>query len=224
MFTGLVSEIGRLLSVTPRRDATLLKIAAPRSAAELSLGGSLAVNGICLTATALGGGRVTLEAVAETRRVTTLGDWRAGHRVHLEPALRAGDPLGGHLVLGHVDGVGRIASAGRRGRNLLLDVDCPPEVGRYLLPKGSIAVDGVSLTLDGDPRPDGFTLSLIPHTLEQTLFAGMRPGDAVNLEADILAKGAAGRKARDAAAASTNVSTKTLTVRDIRSRGFNRRR
>lgn len=222
MFTGLIREIGTLTGMRRAGAVTRLTVRAPGSARGLGLGDSLAVNGICLTVTGLRGDTVALDAVEETRRISTLGSWRSGRRVHLEPALRAGDPLGGHLVLGHVDGVGEVRRTERRGENLLLTVAAPAPVRAWLLPKGSIAVDGVSLTLDAAPARGIFTVSLIPHTLGWTLFGEMRPGTAVNLEADVLAKGAAAREAvalpTEAAAPATS-----LTVDDIRARGYRRR-
>ena len=214
MFTGLVREIGTLVS---RRDAggvTRLEVRAPRSAPALGVGDSLAVNGICLTATAVRGERVHLDAVAETRRVTTLDDWRPGRRLHLEPALRAGDALDGHLVQGHVDAVGVLRRAARADGQLRLTFAAPDLPDAWLLPKGSVAVDGVSLTLDAAPSAAGFTVSLIPHTLQWSVFGDLRPGDRVNVEGDVLAKGAA---ARAAAAAGPS-----LTVPDILARGFRR--
>ena len=226
MFTGLVREIGRLSGISRRGGVTRLDIEAPLCAPRLALGDSLAVNGICLTVTAARRASVSVEAVDETRRVTTLDGWRGGDRVHLEPALRAGDPLGGHLVLGHVDGVGRILSRRRKGGSLILEISTPPRITEWLPPKGSIAVDGVSLTLDGAPKPDRFTLSLIPHTLDATLFGHKRIGDALNLEADILAKGAQRRQptAEDPVVEAESGDQGGLSVRDILDKGFRRNR
>lgn len=218
MFTGLIREIGTLASLRRGGGASRLTVRAPRSAAALAPGDSLAVNGICLTAVAVRGDVVHLDAVDETRRVSTLGEWRPGRRLHLEPALRAGDALDGHLVQGHVDGVGVLRRAERRGGQLRLTFAAPAALGPWLLPKGSIAVDGVSLTLDDAPRAEAFTVSLIPHTLDWTLFGGLRPGDRVNLEGDVLAKGAAAR----AAAAAPSPRPASLTVPDILARGFRR--
>jgi riboflavin synthase len=192
MFTGLVREVGRVASLRRRSGLTLLEVRAPRTAGGLAVGDSLAVNGICLTVTRTARDRVHVEASAETRRVTTLARWRTGDRVHLEPALRAGDALGGHFVLGHVDGVGRVV--GREGgqRTVRLTVGLDQGLCRLLLPKGSIAVDGVSLTLDGGPFRGSFTVTLVPHTLRETHFEAMRPGDEVNIELDVLSKAAAG--------------------------------
>ncbi len=190
MFTGLIREIGTLRGITAGRDLSRLVIVAPRTAAGAQLGDSLAVNGICLTVTASGGDTVTVEAAAETRRVTTLRRWRPGRRLHLEPALRAGQALDGHLVLGHVDGVGRIAAVRRQGDSLFLTVHCGERLAGWLMPKGSVAVDGVSLTVDAGPHRDRFTCNLIPHTLQWTDFTRARVGREVNLEMDVLVKAA----------------------------------
>lgn len=192
MFTGLVREIGTLRGVEARSGATRLRIAAPRTAPDLGLGDSLAVNGVCLTVTALAGEFVTVEAAAETRRVTTLASWRIGGRLHLEPALRADDALGGHLMLGHVDGTGVLLARRPAGRSQFLTFGLPLRLMRWLLPKGSIAVDGVSLTVDEGPFRDRFTVNVIPHSLQSTLLGGLRVGQPVNLEMDVLVKAARG--------------------------------
>ncbi|MBK7702970.1 MAG: riboflavin synthase [bacterium] len=218
VFTGLVREIGTVTAVSARGGVAVLTLRAPACAPELAVGDSLAVDGICLTVTSGGadgrGPLVTVEAVAETRRVTTLDAWRPGRRVHLEPALRAGDRLGGHLVLGHVDGVGRVLRLERAGDAARLTVRPPPGFARWLLPKGSLAIDGVSLTLDAAPDAADFTVSLIPQTLGSTRLGELAPGDGVNLEADMLAKGAAAQAA----------SPGRLTFERILASGFRRSR
>jgi riboflavin synthase len=221
MFTGLIHEIGTLTGIRQAGAVTRLSVRAPKSVAKLELGDSLAVNGICLTVTGCRADTVALDAVAETRRVTTLASWRTGQRVHLEPALRAGDAMGGHLVLGHVDAVGELRRSVRRGENLLLSFSIPEILKPWLLPKGSIAIDGVSLTLDAGPFRDVFTVSLIPHTLGWTLFESLRSGQKVNLEADVLAKGAAARN-EATAAVTPRTASRSLTIDDIRARGFRR--
>jgi riboflavin synthase alpha subunit len=190
MFTGLIREIGTLRRLVPGRESTTLDIAAPRTAGDLASGDSLAVDGICLTVTATRGEVVTVQAAVETLRVTTLRRWRTGRRVHLEPALRAGQALDGHLVLGHIDGTGRITRVARRGDSLLMTVHCGDRLAAWLMPKGSIAVDGVSLTVDEGPHTDRFTVNLIPYTLQWTRFLQARDGDEVNLEMDVLVKAA----------------------------------
>ena len=229
MFTGLIREVGRIRSLSARSEVTRLELHAPACAPELTPGASLAVNGICLTVVRLRGTAVTVEAAAETRRVTTLRGWRAGDRVHLEPALRAGDPLGGHLVLGHVDGVGRVAAVSPRGGSWFLTVTLPPELARVLLPKGSVAVDGVSLTVDAGPFRDRFTVNVIPHTLAVTRLGELRTGDRVNLEMDVLVKAARGEglppEATLAGPADPPAAAEAprLTLERLLARGFGRR-
>lgn len=217
MFTGLVREIGLVSRLGRRGGVTTIEIEAPLTAKPSegpppAVGDSLAVNGICLTLVRLAGSRIVVEATAETRRVSTLDDWSAGSRVHLEPSLRAGDQLGGHFVLGHVDGTGRISRLERRGGAAWMTVALARDLARRLLPKGSIAVDGVSLTLDEGPFAGHFTVTLIPHTLEATRFATLPPGTRVNLELDVLAK----------AAANAGDTGRTLTMDAIWRRGWRR--
>lgn len=216
MFTGLVREIGRVTLLGRRGGVTTLEIEAPlvsRPAAgpRPAAGDSVAVNGICLTLVDVRGTRLSVEATTETRRVTTLAEWRAGSLVHLEPALRAGDAVGGHFVLGHVDGTGRLARLERRGEAAAMMVSLPRPLARRLLPKGSVAVDGVSLTLDEGPFEDRFTVTLIPHTLRSTRFARLTSGARVNLELDVLAK-----------AASRRDQPGRLTLDELRARGWGR--
>jgi len=175
VFTGIVREVGRVESF----DGHRLVVAAQTRAAE---GDSVAVDGVCLTATEADAAGFTAEAMNQTLRVTALGGLEAGGRVNLEPALRAGDPLGGHIVQGHVDGIGRVREVGD-----LVWVDAPADLLRYCVEKGSITVDGVSLTVAAVDE-QGFGVALVPHTLEVTTLGGLAPGDAVNLEVDVLAK------------------------------------
>jgi len=228
MFTGLIREIGRLRSVAPRGGVARLEVAAPRTAAAAQTGDSIAVDGICLTVVAVRRGLFAVEAASETRRLTTLRWWRPGRRVHLEPSLRAGDPLDGHLVQGHIDGTGRVAAVRRAGSDLLVTVSLAPELASFLTPKGSVAVDGVSLTVDAGPHRDRFTVNLIPHTLQWTTFAGLRPGRLVNLEMDVLVKAARSGAALAAldtlADGGTAVSgSSPLTMERLRAAGFRRR-
>src|SRR5438477_7185141 len=174
MFTGIVREVGRVLSFDGRR---LVVEAEATRAAE---GDSVAVDGVCLTA--VDGSQLAFDVVDETLARTTLGALEPGDRVNLEPALRAGDPLGGHLVQGHVDGLGRVRAVGEP-----VWIDASSELLRYCVEKGSITVDGVSLTVaavDGE----GFAVALVPHTLEVTTLGELEAGDPVNLEVDVLAK------------------------------------
>jgi riboflavin synthase len=187
MFTGIVRELGRVAAAEERGGGLTLEIEVPETAPALSLGDSLAVDGVCLTAEAVADIRVTLHAVPETLSRTTLGRLREGDRVNLEPALRAGEPLGGHYVQGHVDAVGRIQSVEAEGEGLRVFVAAPPEILRYLVEKGSVAVDGVSLTI-AELSDDAFAVALVPHTLERTTLSELMPGREVNLEVDVLAK------------------------------------
>ena len=173
MFTGIVREVGRVVSFDGRR----LVVAAETRAAE---GDSVSVDGVCLTA--VDGSQLAFDVVDETLSRTTLGTLEPGDQVSLEPALLAGEPLGGHIVQGHVDGLGRVRSVGEP-----VWIDAPAELRRYLVEKGSITVDGVSLTVAG-VDDGGFAVALVPHTLEVTTLGALQPGDPVNLEVDVLAK------------------------------------
>ena len=183
MFTGIVRERGRVASMRQEPEGLQLEIEAPQTASQLGVGDSVSISGACLTATAVSNGRFSVTAVAETLDRTTLGRLAPEDEVNLETATRAGDPLGGHFVQGHVDAVGRIASVDD-GR---VWVEAEPEILRYCVEKGSITVDGVSLTIAA-LRGDAFEVALIPHTLEVTTLGAVEPGDEVNLEVDVLAK------------------------------------
>lgn len=188
MFTGIVEATGTIESLGPlTRGSRRVAIATPLDLSNVPLGGSVAVDGVCLTAISRRGRRFQADIGPETLAVTTLGDRKAGDRVHLERPLRVGDPLGGHLVAGHVDGVGRVLAARRKGEALELEVAPPPEIVPYLASKGSIAIDGVSLTVNV-VNARGFQVTLIPHTLTVTKLGSLRAGTRVNLEADLLAK------------------------------------
>ena len=187
MFTGIVREVGQVVAVEGGAAGVRLELEAPVIAAAVAVGDSVSVNGCCLTAVAVAGHRIAFDAVPETLARTSLGSLVNGSRANLEPALRAGDPLGGHYVQGHVDGRGAVRRLDPEGGGQRLWIDAPPEILRYVVEKGSVAVEGVSLTvaaLDGA----GFAVALIPHTLAETTLGGLARGDSVNLEADILAK------------------------------------
>ncbi len=222
MFTGLVREIGVLRAIGPRAGVLHLDIAAPGVAAAARPGDSIAVGGICLTVTAVRGPVFSVEAASETRRLTTLGRWRAGRRLHLEPALRAGDPLDGHLVQGHIDGTGQVTGVRPVGSDKLVTIALPAALARFLVPKGSVAVDGVSLTVDEGPHRDRFTVNLIPHTLQWTTFAELRPGRVVNLEMDVLVKAA--RAGAPVGLPSLAAPAPAVTMDRLRAAGFGRRR
>ncbi len=180
MFTGLVREVGRVASFEDGRLRVESQLAA-------AIGDSVAVAGVCLTV--VDGDRRTLafDAVPETLARTTLGRLVPGNCVNLEPALRAGEALGGHYVQGHVDGTGRVRTVEPEGEGRRIRFDAPGEILRYCVEKGSIAVDGVSLTIAGVDE-NGFSVALIPHTLEVTTLGSLAAGDEVNLETDVLAK------------------------------------
>jgi riboflavin synthase len=187
VFTGIVRERGRLVSRNGGPEGVRLEVEAPETAAATSVGDSVAIDGCCLTATDVSDGRIAFHAVAETIRRSTLGALDPGAEVNVEPALRAGEPLGGHYVQGHVDGVGRVASVEPEEEGARMWVEAPPELLRYAVEKGSIAVGGVSLTISA-LRDGAFEVALVPHTLAETTFGALAAGDEVNLEVDVLAK------------------------------------
>jgi riboflavin synthase len=186
MFTGLVETTARVCRVDPDGDGVRLEVETPL-AAELSQGDSIAVNGVCLTAVDPDASRFRADVMAETLRRSSLGPLAEGDSVNVELPLRAGDRLGGHMVQGHVDGTGTVARVADEGFARLVTVDAPEELLRYVVEKGSIAVDGVSLTVAG-VNGTSFTVSLIPETLERTTLGEAAPGRVVNLEVDVLAK------------------------------------
>lgn len=187
MFTGIVRERGRVAAIEGGAEGVRLELEAPWTARGVAVGDSVAIDGLCLTVVRVGGGRIAFDAVPETLRRTAVGSLEPGAEVNLEPALRAGDPLGGHYVQGHVDGVGCVRSVEPEGEGLRVWIEAPPAVLRLCVEKGSIAVGGVSLTV-ADLADDAFAVALIPHTLAETTFASLEPGRLVNLEADVLGK------------------------------------
>ena len=186
MFTGLIADLGTVEDVERTSDGARLRVRGGL-ARDLREGDSVAVNGVCLTATAVNGGAFSADVMAETLRRSSLGDVGAGDAVNLELPLRPSDRLGGHVVQGHVDGVGTVREVRDEGFARLLRLDAPADLLRYVVEKGSIAVDGISLTV-AELHDDGFTVSLIPETLERTNLGGVQAGAKVNLEADLLAK------------------------------------
>jgi riboflavin synthase alpha subunit len=187
MFTGIVRELGRVVRADGGPDGLTLELEAPETAALSAIGDSVSIDGACLTVTSVTDGRLTFHAVPETLVRSSLSQLEPGAAVNLEPALRAGEPLGGHYVQGHVDGVGRVRSLDSEGGSVRLRVDVPAELLRYCVDKGSIAVEGVSLTIAG-VSDAGFAVAVVPHTLEVTTLGALQPGDPVNLEVDVLAK------------------------------------
>jgi riboflavin synthase len=187
VFTGIVRELGVVVSSEEIGSGRSLVVRAPETAKGTGVGDSVAVNGCCLTATSSTGGAISFHAVPETIARTTFGSLAPHDRVNVEPALRAGDELGGHYVQGHVDAVGRIQSVEAEGEGLRVFVEAPDDVMRYCVEKGSITIDGVSLTV-AELAEDAFAVALVPHTLAATTLSALEPGQAVNLEADVLAK------------------------------------
>jgi riboflavin synthase len=183
MFTGIVRELGRVEAF----DGSRLRVRAPETAPGVAVGDSVAIAGVCLTVVENGGGGLAFDAVPETLSRTSLGRLGAGDAVNVEPALRAGDPMGGHVMQGHVDGVGTVRAVEPEGDGRRIWVDTPPDVLRYCVEKGSVAVDGTSLTIAALDDA-GFAVALIPHTLAVTTLGSLAPGGPVNLEADVLAK------------------------------------
>jgi riboflavin synthase len=187
MFTGIVEETGHVVSFAQRPEAWRLVVGARTVGEGAALGDSIAVNGCCLTLVALGDGRLEFDLLEETRRLTNLAAVGPGGRVNLERSLRPDGRLGGHFVTGHIDTTGTITTLEPRGADRLLRVAYPARFAPLLVPKGSVAVDGVSLTVV-DVAPDWFSIWLIPHTLAVTNLGGRAVGEAVNLEFDLLAK------------------------------------
>lgn len=187
MFTGLVEEKGKILRTQPSSSGLRLTIEAHAVAEGTAIGDSVAVNGVCLTAVSIKGRQIEFDVVRETVERSTLGDLKPGQAVNLERALRAGARMGGHMVLGHVDGVGIVREARGSGGEMLFRFETPAEVMRFVVEKGSIAVDGISLTV-ADLGRDWFTTAVIPHTLEATTLGDRSVGGRVNLETDIIGK------------------------------------
>ena len=187
MFTGLVEALGTVKSLEAAGDGRRLVIAEPGLAPQLAIGESVAVNGACLTVVERAKETFSFQVGPETLRCTNLGELVPGARVNLERAVAAGDRLGGHIVQGHIDGLGQIVRRQRQGDWDLVWFRCPPELARQMVSKGSVAVDGISLTLV-DVTADGFSVALIPHTLKETTLGFKEPPASVNLETDLLAK------------------------------------
>jgi riboflavin synthase len=188
MFTGIVQSIGQVRAITPRGGDVEFLIAAPALGLEsTALGDSISVGGCCLTVTRLTADGFAADASVETLNVTTLGEWREGQRVNLEKALCAGQPLGGHYVSGHVDGVARVVDVAADARSVRMQFEVPATLAKYIARKGSVCIDGVSLTVN-DVVETRFSVNVIPHTLEATTLSDCRPGARVNLEVDIIAR------------------------------------
>jgi riboflavin synthase len=187
VFTGIVRELGRVVAISGGAEGMRLEVEAPATAQATAVGDSVAINGCCLTAVTVAGTRIAFDAVPETLARTSLGGLAPGSVLNVEPSLRAGEPLGGHYVQGHVDGVGTVAAVEPEGEGVRVTVSAPAEVLRYVVEKGSVTVEGVSLTIAGLDE-SGFEVALIPHTLAVTTLGRLASGALVNLEVDVLAK------------------------------------
>ena len=187
MFTGIIEEIGEIAGVKRGQVSSRLAILGNKIFSDLKLGDSVAVNGVCLTATSISGDIFEADVMAETLRRTNLGGFSNGTRVNLERAMAAGGRFGGHIVSGHIDGTGRVSSLVREENAVWVRIDAEDKILRYIIEKGSIAIDGISLTV-AETGPGYFKVSIIPHTGEETTLLRRRPGDIVNLENDVVGK------------------------------------
>ncbi len=188
MFTGIVQSLGEVRALTPRGGDVEIVIAAPSLGLDnVAIGDSIAVSGCCLTVTRIEGEAFAADASRETLNVTTLGSWGVGTKVNLEKALTAGQPLGGHYVSGHVDGIGIVTALTSDARSTRIEFEVPPQLAKYIAKKGSICIDGVSLTVN-EVGPRNFEVNLIPHTLSVTSLKDYQVGTRVNLEVDIIAR------------------------------------
>ncbi|OAG27846.1 riboflavin synthase [Thermodesulfatator autotrophicus] len=187
MFTGIVEGLGKIVKIVPLAKGRRFFILVPFDISDTKLGDSIAVNGACLTVTTLEGDVFSVDVSPETLKRTTLGSFLVGEKVNLERALRVGDRLGGHLVTGHVDGVGQVIDRREQGDFIFYKIEVPRELSRYLVEKGSIAVDGISLTVN-QVKDNVVELAIIPHTAKLTTIGFRKPGDTVNIEVDIIGK------------------------------------
>ena len=188
MFTGIITALGTIDEIITKADGDFrLGIMTPWDCTTIPLGASIACSGVCLTVVAVSGGRFDVDVSAETMAVTTLAAWQEGTQINLERALTMGDELGGHIVSGHVDGIGTLISVDRDGDGYRLVIEAPEDLAPLIAPKGSVAVDGISLTVNA-VEGRRFGLMIIPHTWDHTTLAARQPGDKINLEADMLAR------------------------------------
>lgn len=187
MFTGLIEDVGKVVRLQRSGGAARLTVITALPCSEIALGDSVAVNGACLTVVSIGSGELTFDVSPESLDRTTLGGLTGGAAVNLERALRVGDRLGGHLVSGHIDTVATVAGLRELSGNLILSFQLPAEYARYVVEKGSVAIDGISLTVNSVSN-DGFSVNIIPHTAGKTTLSHIRPGVRVNIETDIIGK------------------------------------
>src|SRR3954453_9772077 len=191
MFPGIVPDVGEVLTVEERAEGLRrLTISCAYDPASIVIGASISCSGVCMTAVATGANSFSVDAAAETLKVTTVGNWRTGTRVNLEPSLKMGDELGGHLVSGHVDGLAELIKREDLTDMARLTLRVPKPLARFISQKGSVALNGVSLTVN-DVGPHTFSVLIIPHTLSITTLGALKPGDALNLEVDVMARYAA---------------------------------
>lgn len=215
MFTGIIEEVGIVTKLVGSSSGALITISCKKILEDLEVGDSVAVNGVCLTAREVKNDSFVADIMPETLRSTTLSELSAGKRVNLERALKAGGRFGGHMVLGHVDGVGRILRTYPEGNAVVFEIGVPPELMKYIVPKGSVAVDGISLTVQA-VSIHGFSVSIIPHTLNATVLQYKNQGDTVNIETDII-----GKYVREYLLNfQENTSSKSLTAEMLKSYGF----
>ncbi|MFH1231704.1 MAG: riboflavin synthase [Planctomycetota bacterium] len=190
MFTGLIQHIGKIAKINKKSNALQLTVNLHGYTGTIKLGDSIAINGVCLTITSISGQKkeyITFDVVPETVKRTTLGKLKAGDKVNIEPAIRGGEPLGGHFVQGHIDTIGTVSSIRKQGSEYLMQIRCPHKITGSIIEKGSIAIDGVSLTVI-NVESNYFSVALIPFTLTHTTLGKKKVGDAVNIEPDIIGK------------------------------------
>ena len=188
MFTGLIAELGKVSSISKGESSAIFTINAPALISEIKLGDSVAVNGVCLTATEISGTSFSADVMVQTLSITSLAQLTVGSGVNLELAAQLNARMGGHMVAGHVDGVATVVALTPGDKWLQLDIQVPKQLSKYIVNQGSIALDGVSLTVGEITESDLVTVWLIPETLERTNLAGKQPGDLVNVEVDLIAK------------------------------------
>jgi riboflavin synthase len=190
VFTGIVEELGEVVGIEPDGDLARIRVRGPQVTAQASRGDSIAINGVCLTVTATGNGEFSADVMGETLARSSLGSLRPGSAVNLERPLRPDGRLGGHIVQGHVDGTGRVIARKPAVGWETVRISLPPALARYVVEKGSVAVDGISLTVSAlsDSEEPWFEVSLIPETLQRTTLGSKQPGEVVNLEVDLVAK------------------------------------
>lgn len=219
MFTGLVEGMGAVVRITPKGPDAVLSISSPWPVGELVMGESIAVGGACLTVTDISGQVFGVDVSAESLSRTTMGQLRVGSKVNLERAMQLGERLGGHLVTGHVDCVGQMSGIRQHGGSTILEISIPPEHLKMVVEKGSITVDGISLTVN-EVLAQGFSLNIIPHTLAATTLSLVKVGDSVNIETDLIGKYVARLLNRDQGAQEGAGSGSGLSADDLIKMGY----